>query len=128
MTVKLLMECNLEFLSLIRGCTGSSESIHVKMPHCWKSHVTAHLFLVNTCSQLVLTVRMKPARICLHIYYHHLPIISSKALINGFYRNFALNCITFVLTFFSLIHFALSLIRETSRLVAEISLIKLCEH
>ena len=25
------------------GCTGESESIHVKMPRCWKSHVAAHL-------------------------------------------------------------------------------------
>ena len=25
------------------GCTGSGESTLVKMPHCWKSHVTAHL-------------------------------------------------------------------------------------
>ena len=40
MTVKLLIKHNLEFLSLKGGCTGSSESIHVKMPHCWKSHVT----------------------------------------------------------------------------------------
>ena len=24
--------------------TGSSESTHVKMPHCWKSHVAAHMF------------------------------------------------------------------------------------
>ena len=30
----------MEFLSLKRGCTGSSESSLVKMPHCWKSHVT----------------------------------------------------------------------------------------
>ena len=37
MTVKLLIEHNLEFLSLKGGCTGSSESIHVKMLHCWKS-------------------------------------------------------------------------------------------
>ena len=29
------------FLNLKEGCTGSSESTHVKMPHCWKSHVTA---------------------------------------------------------------------------------------
>ena len=43
MTVKLLAEQHLEFLSLTGGCTGSSESIHVKMPHCWKSHVTAHM-------------------------------------------------------------------------------------
>ena len=43
MNVKLLTEQHLEFLSLTEGCTGSSESIHVKMPHCWKSHVAAHL-------------------------------------------------------------------------------------
>ena len=30
-----------EFLSLKGGCTGSSESTLVKMPHCWKSCVTA---------------------------------------------------------------------------------------
>ena len=39
MTVKLLTEHHLQFLSLTGGCTGSSESIHVKMPSCWKSHV-----------------------------------------------------------------------------------------
>ena len=44
MTVKLLTEHNLERLSLTGGCTGSSESTLVKMPHCWKSHVTAHYF------------------------------------------------------------------------------------
>ena len=38
-----LNEPNLEFLRLIGGCTGSSESTLVKMPHCWKSHATAHL-------------------------------------------------------------------------------------
>ena len=43
MTVQLLTECHLEFLSLKVGCTGLSESTHVKMPHCWKSHVAAHL-------------------------------------------------------------------------------------
>ena len=43
MTVMLLTEQHLEFLSLKGGCTGSSESTPVKMPHCWKSHVTAHL-------------------------------------------------------------------------------------
>ena len=44
-SVKLLTEHHLEFLSL-RGCTGSSESTLIKMPHCWKSHVTAHIRLV----------------------------------------------------------------------------------
>ena len=43
MNVKLLTEHHLEFLSLKGGCTGSSESTLVKMPHCWKSHVTAHI-------------------------------------------------------------------------------------
>ena len=36
MSVKLLTEHHLEFLSLKGGCTGSSESTLVKMPHCWK--------------------------------------------------------------------------------------------
>ena len=39
--VKLLTKHHLEFLSLKGGCTGSTESTRVKMPHCWKSHVTA---------------------------------------------------------------------------------------
>ena len=41
MSVMLLTVPNLEFLSLKGGCPGSSESSHVKMPHCWKSHVIA---------------------------------------------------------------------------------------
>ena len=45
MTIKLLTEHRLEFLSLKGGCTGSSESTLVKMPHCWNSRVTAQLFL-----------------------------------------------------------------------------------
>ena len=45
MTVKLLTELHLEFLSLKGGCTGLSEFTLVKMPHCWKSHVMAQLFL-----------------------------------------------------------------------------------
>ena len=39
MIFKLLTEHHLKFLSLKGGCRGSSESTHVKMPHCWKSHV-----------------------------------------------------------------------------------------
>ena len=47
MTVKLLTEQHLEFLSLIEGCTGSYESTFVKMPHCWKSLGTVHsLFMI----------------------------------------------------------------------------------
>ena len=40
---KLLTEHHLEFLSLKGGGRGSSESTHVNMPHCWKSHVLAHI-------------------------------------------------------------------------------------
>ena len=40
MTVKQLTNHHLECL---RGYTGSLGSIHVKMPHCWKSHVRAHI-------------------------------------------------------------------------------------
>ena len=42
-TVKLLTEHHLEFLRLKGGCTGSSESKHVKMPLCCKLHATALL-------------------------------------------------------------------------------------
>ena len=50
MIVKLLTEHHLEFLSLKGGYRGSSESTHVKMPHCWKSHALAQFFeLVNLC-------------------------------------------------------------------------------
>ena len=35
----------MEFLSLRGGCTGSSESTLVKMPHYWKSYVAAHFVL-----------------------------------------------------------------------------------
>ena len=47
MIVKLLNEYHLEFLSLKGGCTGSSESTHVKMPHCWKLHVAAQMCSPN---------------------------------------------------------------------------------
>ena len=42
MSVKLLTEHHLKVLSLKGGCTGTSESTLAKMPHCWKSHDTAH--------------------------------------------------------------------------------------
>ena len=43
MNTKLLPRHHLECLSLKGGCTGSSESIHVKMPHWWKSRAAAHM-------------------------------------------------------------------------------------
>ena len=49
MIVKLLTEHHLEFLSLKGGCRGSSESMHVKKPHCWKSHALTHIDLKSQC-------------------------------------------------------------------------------
>ena len=37
--IRIGAESILEFLCLKGGCTGSSKSTHVKMPHCWKSPV-----------------------------------------------------------------------------------------
>ena len=43
MSVKILTEHHLEFQSLKGGCTGLAKYTLVKMPHCWKSHATAHM-------------------------------------------------------------------------------------
>ena len=48
MSVTLLTENYLEFLSLKEGCTCLTESTLVKVPHCWKSHVTAHMYNYQT--------------------------------------------------------------------------------
>ena len=45
----------MNFLSLLRGCTGSSEPTHVKIPHCWKSHVTAQM-QVRLCLHSRITI------------------------------------------------------------------------
>ena len=42
-SIRLLTELHLEFLSLKGGRLCSSESTLVKLPHCLKSHVTAHV-------------------------------------------------------------------------------------
>ena len=51
MSVKLLNEHHLEVLSLEGGFTGPSESTLVKMPHCWKSHVTAVMYTFTLRSE-----------------------------------------------------------------------------
>ena len=53
MNVQLLAENHLEFLSLKGGCTGWSESTLVKMPHCWKSHVTAQIYKVAATVRII---------------------------------------------------------------------------
>ena len=53
MSVKLLTERHLKFLSLKGGCKGSVKSRLVKMPHCWKSHVTAHIISSGRTNQYI---------------------------------------------------------------------------
>ena len=79
MSVKLLTEHHLEFLRLKGGCTGSSESTLVKMPHCWKAHVAAHCF---SCYNIALN--------CLKngLFYH---MIRGVILIREIIRNLNLN-------------------------------------
>ena len=57
MIVKLLTERHLEFLSLKGGCRDSSESTHVKMPHCWKSRASAYYLVLFFITGTV-TVRL----------------------------------------------------------------------
>ena len=59
MSVKLLTEHHLEFLSLKGGCTGSSESVLVKMPHCWKSHAAAQIQVTYSVKIPKKTLRTK---------------------------------------------------------------------
>ena len=56
MSVKLLTEHHLEFLSLNGGCTVSSETILVKMPHCWKSSVAAHMKMKTDKNKIIVPV------------------------------------------------------------------------
>ena len=57
MSVKLLTEHRFEFLSLKGDCACSSESTLAKMPHCWKSHVAAHM------SPGAMTSKVSPAQL-----------------------------------------------------------------
>ena len=54
MTVKLLTEHHLEFLSLKGDCRGSSESTHVKMPNCLKSCVMAPVTSIKESNCVIL--------------------------------------------------------------------------
>ena len=49
MTLRLLTESHLEFLSLTGGCTGSSESTHVKMLYC--CHMSWLSFFLQKASE-----------------------------------------------------------------------------
>ena len=58
MPVKLMTEHHLEFLSLTEGCTGSSESIHVKMPHCHMSQLHYVYAIRRPTSRLVQSIQL----------------------------------------------------------------------
>ena len=61
MSGKLLTEQHLDILRLQGGCTGLSESIHVKIPNCWESHVAAQIYkpwvlLMNSGGAVIYTL------------------------------------------------------------------------
>ena len=60
---------------MLKGvCTGSSESTLVKMPHCWKSRVTAHLLLIMMRIQTVKHT----------LFPHHIEISMIKCIIRKY--------------------------------------------
>ena len=74
LTVQLLTELHLKFLSLKGWCSGLSMSTLFKMPHCWKSHVTAHIFQL-------LAMAFYISKQCSHIWNVILCGISSECLL-----------------------------------------------
>ena len=70
MTVKLLTEHHLEFVRLKGGCIGSSESTHVKMSNCWKSHALAHLIFTYQSSHKCAIQILKEIKCYLYGYFH----------------------------------------------------------
>ena len=74
MTVKLLTEHYLQFLSLKRDCKDYTEPTLVKMPHCWKSHVAAHMLLFHhniivrePAIGLIKWLRLKGSKVCFYV-------------------------------------------------------------
>ena len=65
MTINLLTEHHLEFLSLKGGCTGWSESTLVKIPHCWKSHIAAHYVLLRLLNMVNALLKFATIQKCL---------------------------------------------------------------
>ena len=72
MNVKLLTEHHVEFLSVKGDCTGSSESKLVKIPHCWKSHVAAHIF-----SHFYITTK------AVMVVYTRFTVIANQVIVMG---------------------------------------------
>ena len=60
MIVKLLTEHHLEVLRLKGGCTSSSESTLVIMPHCWKSLFVAQFCIISCLEIMGPTLKIQP--------------------------------------------------------------------
>ena len=109
MSVKLLTEHHFEFLSLKGGCIGSTESTHIKIPHCWKSHVAiqfSHFLCApqacNVSFSLCLMLLMLFHRACscrLQLAQHE----ACKLTINSISMLYALWNIKMVLGFTSIV-------------------------
>ena len=92
MIVKLLTEHHLEFLSLKGGCTGSYESTLVKIPHCWKSHVMAHI--VSIFSDLLRNIRTQVLIKLIKPYTRiHIPFISKVSVIVQMFSTATVKCV-----------------------------------
>ena len=101
MTDKLLTEPHLRFLSLQGGCTDSSESTLVKIPHCWKSRVMAHCYrLCPACAAKNKT----SANINLYssVYYIRKPICDIVFCV----MSFLFRCFDFLLSCFEFLVYA----------------------
>ena len=72
MIVKLMAEHHSECLSLKGGCRGSSESTLVKIPHCWKSRVTAQIqFRSSGRAKMLLLQDNKGTNACSRVTGEH---------------------------------------------------------
>ena len=82
MSVKLLIEHHLELLGLKGGCTGSSESTLVKIPHCWKSRVTAQIIFTmsidNVIAKLMAALNKDHGGLYLHSFKDNLSACNSQ--------------------------------------------------
>ena len=80
MKVKVLTDHYLGFLRLKVGCTGWSDSTLVKIPHCWKSHVAAHMGLLARKPDIVEWEQQLQTSLCIpratnqHIHISHVQI------------------------------------------------------
>ena len=86
MIVKLLKEHHLEFLSLKGGGTGSYESTPVKMPHCWRSHVTAQMLLYISMSN--------QPQLHVHLYHYSQLLLLKPASETKTIHNYANRIVT----------------------------------